>query len=212
VEGLEVGHSGTPGYGENMWSGGLGTSTTPNLTEDMAAASRSWYNEVQYYIDFQKDSGGVTGHFTQAIWKGSRILGMGAAAGTDKECADHQYLFIVGEYDPPGNFQTQEDYDENVEAKPSRSEEYCTRVIWALSKRSPGFTYLHEKKPPNERGLRIYATRSQGLSYMLQKTPIRRRKAGLYYELQNNPSKGIGAYGSGRRSPGFFYKIQNNRI
>jgi len=189
VEGLVQGHSKIPGFGENMWSESpLGPDSLPNLTEDMAAATRSWYSEIEYYVesDFQKDLGGATGHFTQAIWKESIILGMGAAMGTDTECTDAQYFMIVGEYDPPGNYQWQEAYDENIEAKPSRSKEFCTRVIRALSKRSPGVTFFHEKKQPSEQGVRTYATRSPGFSYVLQNTPIRRRKAGQYYVLQNH--------------------------
>ena len=64
--------------GENLYY--FWTSSS-NLTINGAAAVDSLYDEIKDY-DFSKGdskNGGVVGHFTQLVWKGTSQLGMGVA-------------------------------------------------------------------------------------------------------------------------------------
>ena len=51
----------------------------------------------------------ATGHFTQLVWKSSKSLGMGMAAG--KHAGQNAY-YCTAQYSPPGNIQGQ--FRENV--------------------------------------------------------------------------------------------------
>ena len=70
-----------------------------NLTLNGAAAVDSWYDEIKDY-DFVKgkSKGGVTGHFTQLVWKGSTQLGIGVAKSSQNS------VFVVANYHFGGNF------------------------------------------------------------------------------------------------------------
>ncbi|XP_051859281.1 Golgi-associated plant pathogenesis-related protein 1 isoform X1 [Drosophila albomicans] len=80
-------------YGENIYwaSGG-------NLGG--ADAVRSWYNEIKQYNWRSPSFQSNTGHFTQVVWKGSQKLGVGFAKRGDT-------IFVVCNYDPPGNYMNQ---------------------------------------------------------------------------------------------------------
>ena len=58
----------------------------------------SWYDEIKDY-DFKngKSKGGVIGHFTQVVWKGSQYVGMGIASKGSN-------YFVVANYFPAGNW------------------------------------------------------------------------------------------------------------
>jgi uncharacterized protein YkwD len=66
----------------------------------------SWYDEIKDY-DFKngRSKGGVIGHFTQVVWKGTQYVGMGIAS------KDNTY-FVVANYFPAGNWDGQ--YTNNV--------------------------------------------------------------------------------------------------
>ena len=75
-----------------------------DLTVTGADAVDDWYDEIKDY-DFAKGrskNGGVVGHFTQLIWKGSTQLGMGVARNSQNK------VFVVGNYHPGGNYNSME--------------------------------------------------------------------------------------------------------
>ena len=85
-------------YGENIYMMGGFDSTTPT---PCAMAVYSWYRECinanyNYNQPFTAQTGGVTGHFTQVVWKESTEVGCGIAlGGTDR--------YIVCQYRKAGN-------------------------------------------------------------------------------------------------------------
>ena len=78
--------------GENLYMQG-GRAMLGNLPVD------SWYGESNNY-DFNNptNSSGVTGHFTQLVWKGSKELGVGCAK------ARNGSFYCVCNYFPAGNW------------------------------------------------------------------------------------------------------------
>ena len=62
----------------------------------------SWYDEIKDY-DFRNhcSTGGVVGHFTQVIWKGSQYVGMGVGQNGNS-------YYVVANYYPSGNWQGQD--------------------------------------------------------------------------------------------------------
>lgn len=83
-------------FGENIharWS------SQPNFDVNGVTPVQSWYNEVKKY-DFGNPGFSMqTGHFTQVVWKDSSKVGCGKAKAKDGK------VFVVCNYDPPGNFQ-----------------------------------------------------------------------------------------------------------
>ena len=89
--------------GENIYAAG---SSQPLSASDLSWATQStseWYNEVKFW-DFAagKSSGGVTGHFTQVVWKATTKLGC-AVASCPGMLMDNS-IFVVCRYSPRGNF------------------------------------------------------------------------------------------------------------
>ena len=85
----------------------------------------SRYNEVcdpGYNFGGASFSGG-TGHFTQVVWKGSTVLGIGRAEGTMRgmKCA-----YIVGRYKPAGNMMG--DFAKNVVKGSFDKGSYCASI------------------------------------------------------------------------------------
>jgi len=76
------------------------TNTISNTTH----ATDAWYSEVSKvnFDDLKFVSG--TGHFTQVVWKGSTLLGMGVAG-----------VYCVARYKAPGNMMGA--FEANVFAK-----------------------------------------------------------------------------------------------
>ena len=66
----------------------------------------SWYDEIKDY-DFKNgvSKGGVIGHFTQVVWKGSQYVGMGIGSKGNN-------YFVVANYFPAGNWDGE--YTKNV--------------------------------------------------------------------------------------------------
>lgn len=67
----------------------------------------AWYEEITKpgYV-FGRSNNPGTGHFTQVVWKGSKMLGVGVSKNSKNQ------TFVVCNYDPPGNYVGQ--YDKNV--------------------------------------------------------------------------------------------------
>lgn len=85
VAGCPNGHSGQPGFGENLAWG----------YDSMSAAVRAWYDEVSAY-DFNTGGfSGATGHFTQLVWRDSSKVG----CAVNKACSMPTYIC---QYSPAG--------------------------------------------------------------------------------------------------------------
>ena len=74
-----------------------------------------------YSFGSDRGSGG-TGHFTQVVWKGSSVLGIGSA---DAEKNGMHCTYVVGRYKKAGNFIG--NYKENVE-QGSFSQDICGKL------------------------------------------------------------------------------------
>jgi len=111
-------------YGENIWRHRV--SFLPNATEELLTAVDLFYEEVKNYGSFS-DRTGLTGHFTQVVWKETKSLGMGIAVGGEEQC-DIRYkeLRITANYNPPGNYNSKQAHEENVQARPSKTEAECS--------------------------------------------------------------------------------------
>lgn len=89
-------------YGENLAAG------YPSLS----AAIHAWYDEAKSYFYMFPGFSKRTGHFTQLVWKSTTQLGCGYAACNGKNGTPG--IFLVCEYNPPGNVLSQRHFVENV--------------------------------------------------------------------------------------------------
>ncbi|MFF5078477.1 CAP family protein [Actinoplanes sp. NPDC000266] len=100
-------------YGENAsWQA---TSSGPAAGPASVATSQ-WYGEVKDF-NFKNPEGphgGVTGHFTALVWKGTTKLGVGRVAGQGSKWFE---TFIVANFYPAGNMIG--DFAANVSPKQS---------------------------------------------------------------------------------------------
>ena len=87
-------------YGENLAYAGT-TGTVPGRQEAYLTSTQAWYDEIKDW-DFgsSKSKGGVTGHFTQVVWKGSKQLNCGYATFKNQ----YNSYYVVCQYYPPGNY------------------------------------------------------------------------------------------------------------
>lgn len=88
-------------YGENLAYAGT-TGTVPGQKEAYTASTQAWYDEIKDW-DFEKSAkkgSGVTGHFTQVVWKGSQQLNCGYATFKN----DYNSYYVVCQYYPAGNY------------------------------------------------------------------------------------------------------------
>lgn len=89
-------------YGENIWAGTRGAYTQTQMVD-------GWGSEQQYFVPGRKFPQSCTGnwmkcaHYTQMIWRNTRKLGCGLAAGKGMTT-------LVCQYSPPGNYQGQLPY------------------------------------------------------------------------------------------------------
>ena len=74
------------------------------------------------YMFNGRGSGG-TGHFTQLVWKGSTVLGIGRA---EVEEGGMKCAYIVGRYKPAGNMRG--DYQQNVPKGSFDASSYCASI------------------------------------------------------------------------------------
>ncbi|VDL96679.1 unnamed protein product [Schistocephalus solidus] len=90
-------HSNLPDRGENLASAG----GTPTANLSATDASLMWYKEILQYKFQGQDQMGC-GHFSQLVWKDTKLAGFGVA-----KTANGQNIYVVGQYKPPGNFMGQ---------------------------------------------------------------------------------------------------------
>ena len=106
--------------GENLYT----QSSTAKLVYTCGSMSKSWYSEIKDYNFETGQSTGVTGHFTQLIWKDSKEVGFGIAFGGKR-------LFTVANYFPGGNFNMDTTFAEQL-LKPLPSSEKSCKDIFNL--------------------------------------------------------------------------------
>jgi len=90
--------------------------TTENSIDSTTLGNKAvsdWYSEVKDYNYASPGFSTNTGHFTQAVWKGSTQLGCGAAQGTaTKGGTNYNAFYVVCQYAPAGNVEGQ--FPDNV--------------------------------------------------------------------------------------------------
>ncbi|XP_042439443.1 pathogenesis-related protein 1-like [Zingiber officinale] len=103
-------HSGGP-YGENIFLGSGRAYTA-------ADAVRAWVAERRYYDYYSNTcaTGQVCGHYTQVVWRSSTVIGCGRVL-----CYSGA-IFIICNYDPPGNVDGERPYNYN------NNDEYLIRI------------------------------------------------------------------------------------
>ena len=91
--GCKLQHAKGTGQGENLYAmyGGKGS---------LAKASKAFADEKVYYQGFYSKQ---VGHYTQMVWKGTKMVG--CAQSTGNRCST-----VVCRYYPPGNYQGQRPY------------------------------------------------------------------------------------------------------
>nr|VZI25343.1 unnamed protein product [Spirometra erinaceieuropaei] len=90
-------HSNSTDRGENLAT----ASGMPTANLSAADASLMWYKEILEY-DFRGQDQIACGHFSQLVWKDTKVAGFGVA-----KTANGQSVYVVGQYKPPGNFMGQ---------------------------------------------------------------------------------------------------------
>lgn len=108
-----------PGQGENLASG-CSTAAEGRTVQD---AVKAWYDEVCDYDFSDHSSRGVTGHFTQLVWKASTLLGIAKYTG---QKGTWTCTYIVARYKPAGNNPSK--LEENVLKGSFSSSQYCDTV------------------------------------------------------------------------------------
>lgn len=89
-------HRNNSSYGENIFC-----SWSSNANNNHVGGREpvdNWYHESSQHVFHKEPTTLKTGHFTQVVWRESRELGVGMAKNRSGE------VFIVANYDPPGNF------------------------------------------------------------------------------------------------------------
>jgi len=97
----KMSHS-TGSYGENI---AYGATSGTARAEDAAYeySTLKWYEEIKNWsYETSASTGGVTGHFTQVVWKNSKQLNCGYATYTT-DSALNAYMAVC-QYYPPGNY------------------------------------------------------------------------------------------------------------
>ncbi|XP_077986547.1 uncharacterized protein LOC144440946 [Glandiceps talaboti] len=97
----KLSHSNKSEYGENIASG----SGSGDYDMSGKEVTDMWYKDIKKY-DFDLPVWGAGGHFTQLVWKSSTEFGIGKVKAKDGR------VFIVANYQPPGNMKDQ--YENNV--------------------------------------------------------------------------------------------------
>ncbi|MDJ0677490.1 MAG: CAP family protein [Calothrix sp. MO_167.B42] len=90
-------------YGENIY---YAWSSQPGFDVNGEVPVQAWYDEDEDYDYNNPGFSSQTGHFTQVVWKNSTKVGCGKAKSVDGK------VFVVCNYDPPGNVQGQ--FSQNV--------------------------------------------------------------------------------------------------
>ncbi len=82
-------------YGENLYRGSTQGNASP------AKAAEAWLSERK---DYENSTGRETGHYTQMVWANTTHTGFGIAIASDGK------VYVVGVYDPPGNYGGEKPY------------------------------------------------------------------------------------------------------
>lgn len=82
-------------YGENLYRGSTQGNASP------AKAAEAWLSERK---DYENSTGRETGHYTQMVWANTTHTGFGIAIASDGN------VYVVGVYDPPGNYGGEKPY------------------------------------------------------------------------------------------------------
>ena len=106
--------------GENLY----GFSSSGDLIYTCGDMSKSWYDEIKDYNFDTGESTGVTGHFTQLIWKDTKEVGFGVAFNRNQ-------LMTVANYYPGGNFNQSTTYKEQI-LKPLPRKEKTSKELFNL--------------------------------------------------------------------------------
>lgn len=85
-------HRTEPLYGENLFQGTVGAYTA-------LEAAKAWEGEKKDYHGgaLTRSNAQPAGHYTQMVWRDTRMLGCG-------EAVCNNMLIVACNYDPPGNF------------------------------------------------------------------------------------------------------------
>ena len=93
------------GAGENLyWAGGSLLGTVEQSYRD---AMQGWYTEEEVNYDYttgRGNGGGITGHFTQVVWKDSVEIGCAVNLNCNNMFGGGQNSAVVCRYLPAGNF------------------------------------------------------------------------------------------------------------
>jgi glioma pathogenesis-related protein 2 len=89
-------HRNNSSYGENIFCSWSSNANNNNVSGREPVDN--WYHEMTLHVFHKEPTTLKTGHFTQVVWRESRDLGVGLAKNRAGE------VFIVANYDPPGNF------------------------------------------------------------------------------------------------------------
>mmetsp|Transcript_10200 Transcript_10200/g.19306 ORF Transcript_10200/g.19306 Transcript_10200/m.19306 type:complete len:123 (-) Transcript_10200:21-389(-) len=94
-------HGMDKGMGQNLYScTRFGSSASDTPENDIGRqATQKWYSEIKNF-DYLKPEGphkGVTGHFTQVVWKATTHVGMAVWCRAGK-------TFVCANYLPQGNY------------------------------------------------------------------------------------------------------------
>jgi len=82
-------------YGENIF---YFYSSDPDHKVHGKDAVDAWYDEIKQHTFGVEPKTTGTGHFTQVVWMDSQKLGVGVTKNSKGQ------VFVVCNYDPPGNF------------------------------------------------------------------------------------------------------------
>ncbi|KAL1431969.1 hypothetical protein MTO96_013722 [Rhipicephalus appendiculatus] len=107
----DIAHLDKKGIGENVYSGSSGhpSSTAKGIVD-------FWYSEICTYYYPNLMPQGMTGHYTQIVWKATRRIGTGFARGSNGD------VYVASFYAPGGNWPGghQENVPEPIAGRPSR--------------------------------------------------------------------------------------------
>jgi len=97
-------HNTGAGFGENIYAASGGTTSATNVVH-------SWASEVSSYDYATNACSGTCGHYTQVVWRDSTQVGCALAnCTTNSPFGSGNWVFVVCDYTPPGNFVGQRPY------------------------------------------------------------------------------------------------------